>query len=276
MRFVLCITAFWNVSLFSLVEINIPFGEAHSLSLSRTGKVGCSKTCLLKLQGVTSHNMACSCSPLWEPTVYVKFLSIVTWAVADRAAGFGVGSNRMNVQCVMAAQDKCRRKWIKFICAAVNISSCCRPFTGCKLAASDMIRLLTERNVSLQGNGCGRSSRQLVRHQKIALTGNVSVCEWMAGHISLLSGRCIARGMTSTYVVRWALKKFAQPRYVGMLGIYLLSELVIIMAPPVYPVCDWVTTGNNRRLSWLRWRVGHHCHRVTTQFQLINIIIIII
>lgn len=47
----------------------------------------------------------------------------------------GVGSNRMNVQRVVAAQDKCLlavngRKWIKFVCAAVNISLCSRYFTG--------------------------------------------------------------------------------------------------------------------------------------------------
>jgi len=81
--------------------------EKRTPSVCWAGRVCSSETCLSKLHGVTSHKTACSCSPLWEPTVSVKFPSIVTGAVAVRAAGVGVGSKRMNVQCVVAAQDKC-------------------------------------------------------------------------------------------------------------------------------------------------------------------------
>jgi len=120
-------------------------------------------------------------------------------------------------------------------------------------------RLLTERNVSLQENGWRHRSRQLNRHQKIILTRECSVCEWMAGHISLCCHDRTSRaewqahtwfGSLSASVIRktpWTMECW----------VYVEWPSHNNCPPPVYRVCDWVTSGNNRLLSWLRWRMGH-------------------
>jgi hypothetical protein len=94
-------------------------------------------------------------------------------------------------------------------------------------------RLLTERNVSLQENGWRHRSRQLNRHQKIILTRECSVCEWMAGHISLCCHDRASRAEWQAHIrgsVHWALQLFAKPRERWNVG-YMLSDLVIIIAP---------------------------------------------
>lgn len=78
------------------------------------------------------------------------------------------------------------RKWIKFICAAVNISLWSPSFTGCRLPASD--------TASVDGAKCQSAGKrmkawQLNRHQ-ITLTENVRYgSEWPA--ISLCAARTV-------------------------------------------------------------------------------------
>jgi hypothetical protein len=100
------------------------------------------------------------------------------------------------------------------------ISACALVISqGVGLASSDMIRLLTERNVSLLENGCRRRSRQFNRHQKITLPENVRyVSEWPAISLCAVTTVHLARNEKHT-VLRSALQLFAKPRYDGMLGI---------------------------------------------------------